>query len=204
MKRVFVVAAAAGLALASSAYAEPNPFAKNYSVIFDQGIPIPDAVNAPGVLTSIVNVPDVGLIESLDYVWIDIAHTYVGDLTFRLDGPAGAGVVMLDRPGVPPGTFGNSDDLDAVYFFVPGGVMFPEDATVVGLVPSGAYEPVDSFNRFDNTQKFGDWTLTITDSAGGDTGVLRGWGFGVTNVPAPGALALMGLGGLVAARRRRV
>lgn len=49
----------------------------------------------------------------------------------------------------------------------------------------------------------GVWTLRIYDWASGDTGSLGGWSIDVTHVPAPGALALLGLAGLVSGRRRR-
>jgi len=201
MTRAFVFAAVAGLAVASSALAVPVD--KNYSRAHDPALTLADAGAAPGVTTSSLTVNEAGLIATMDYVYIDISHTWVGDLLITLSGPGGASVALINRPGVPANFFGNSDNLDGVYFFEMGGLVFPEDASEAGLVPQDIYAPVDNFSRFFNTQKQGEWTLTITDFAGGDSGVLRGWGFGVTNIPAPGALALMGLGGLAAARRRR-
>ena len=200
MKKAILMAAVAGLAASSAAFATPvPPLEKNYNVIHDPALAIADVATT----TSSILVTDTGLIDTFDYVYLDISHTFVGDLTFRLDGPGGAGVILLDRPGVPASTFGNGDDLGGVYRFEMGGLVFPEAGTVAGLGAPGTYAPVDSFDRFANTFKEGLWTLSITDSAGGDVGVLREWGFGVTNVPAPGAFALLGLGGLAAARRRR-
>ncbi len=202
MNRAFALAAVAGLAVASSALAVPVD--KNYSRSYEVPLPLADAAAAPGVTTSNLTVNDIGLIATMDYVYVDITHTWVGDLQITLSGPGGASVSLIDRPGVPQSFFGNSDDLNGVYFFEMGGLVFPELAGGAGgIVAPDIYAPADNFSRFFNTQKQGEWTLTITDSAAGDTGVLRAWGFGVTNIPAPGALALMGLGGLAAARRRR-
>lgn len=47
----------------------------------------------------------------------------------------------------------------------------------------------------------GTWTLFVADYGGGDTGAVASWS--VTILPTPGAAALLGLGGLAAARRRR-
>jgi hypothetical protein len=53
-------------------------------------------------------------------------------------------------------------------------------------------------------------TNTNTTALGGTTGIgnipeasLDISNFGATNIPAPGAVALIGLGGMVASRRRR-
>lgn len=202
MKKAILMAAVAGLAASSAAFAIPVPLDKNYNRVHDPALPLNDFAVNGGVTTSTISVPDNGLIDTFDYIYIDITHSWVGDLHIRLDSPAGAGVVLLDRPGVPP-IFGNDDNLDGIYRFEMGGLVFPEVAGGSGFVAPGVYAPVDDFDRFHNTQKEGVWTLTITDNANGDTGVFRGWGFGVTNIPSPGALALLGLGGLAAARRRR-
>ncbi|HED54817.1 MAG TPA: PEP-CTERM sorting domain-containing protein [Phycisphaerales bacterium] len=49
----------------------------------------------------------------------------------------------------------------------------------------------------------GNWSIFITDNAGGDTGTVETISLEFTAVPAPASLALLGLGGLAATRRRR-
>ena len=49
----------------------------------------------------------------------------------------------------------------------------------------------------------GDWKLIIVDAAGGDIGALVEWSLDFSVVPAPGAMALLGLAGVVGGRRRR-
>ncbi len=51
---------------------------------------------------------------------------------------------------------------------------------------------------------FGDWRVTLSDEFddGGQDGVLNGT-ITINKIPAPSALALLGMGGLVAGRRRR-
>jgi xanthosine utilization system XapX-like protein len=51
--------------------------------------------------------------------------------------------------------------------------------------------------------KFGEWSLFISDRAGGDFGSIGQWQINMVNLPAPGSLALLGVGGLVIGRRRR-
>ncbi len=200
MKKAFAVAGVAGLAVTSAAFAVPVD--KNYSRVYDTPLPLADAGAAPGVTTSTILVTDNGIIDTFDYAFIDIDHTWVGDLVVSITDPSGNNVIrLLNRPGFTGTGFGYSGDLAGQYRFQDGAAAFPSSGGAV--VPVGIYAPFDAFAGFHGKQKEGIWTLTITDNAGGDTGVLRAWGFGVTNVPTPGAFALLGLGGLAAARRRR-
>jgi hypothetical protein len=48
----------------------------------------------------------------------------------------------------------------------------------------------------------GNWSLFVVDDASADTGSIAG-GWQIEVIPSPGAMAMLGLGGLVAARRRR-
>ncbi len=118
----------------------------------------------------------------------------------RIVSAADYSVVLCDRPGVPASTFGNSNDLNGNYVFRDGFAPLSETAAV----PAGTYGPHagQTIGR-DVADKFGEWSLFISDNAGGDTGTVRGWSITFNNVPAPGSLALLGLGGIVAGRRRR-
>lgn len=202
MKTASVLASVAGLAIAGAALAQGGNLEKDYSREHVPALPLADHVGGVnGVTTSTIFVPDAGLIDTFDYVFVDISHTWIGDLIIQLE--HGNNVVrLINRPGFTGTGFGSSSDLAGVYTFVPGGPAF-QTASSPAIVPPGAYGPFDSFDAFHGKPKEGEWTLRIIDHAGGDTGVLRGWGFGVTNVPTPGAAALLGLGGLIAARRRR-
>jgi MYXO-CTERM domain-containing protein len=196
-----VVSLVAAAGLASAASATPDPRVKPYESGALQ-LAIPDA-NPVGA-SNTISVTDIGTVVDFEQIWIDIDHTWVGDLTFTLTHGSQA-CVFLDRPGVPPLTFGNSDDLVGVYTFVDAGPAFPETTGGSGFVAPGIYgaNPGDLGACFNGMDKFGDWTLTVTDAAAGDVGVVFAWGFTVRNVPTPGAGALLGLGGLVATRRRR-
>jgi extracellular elastinolytic metalloproteinase len=105
---------------------------------------IPDN-RATGV-SSILNVTQAGKIADLS-VFVDIKHTFIGDLRVRLISPAGTVAVLHDRNG------GGGDDLAATYHSadVPAlGALLNEDAQ-------------------------GSWTLQIADLAAADFGTLRRW-----------------------------
>ncbi len=52
--------------------------------------------------TSTLSVAESGTVNTIA-VTVDIQHTWVGDLDIGLKSPDGTVVVLLDRPGVPPG-----------------------------------------------------------------------------------------------------
>ncbi len=201
MKKMLAIVAVAGLASAAMAQTGGPGNVKSYSTTHNPPLNIPDN-NVAGV-SSVIFVQDQGIIQSFDSVWIDMSHTWVGDLVITLSHPlSGLSTVIMDRPGVPASTFGNSDDVNGLYTFTDLDVLFPETAGS-GSVAPGNYRSDGPLSRFNGDNKFGDWVLNVSDRASGDTGVIRAWGFSVTNVPTPGAFALLGLGGLAAARRRR-
>jgi subtilisin-like proprotein convertase family protein len=82
-------------------------------------------------------------------VYVEIDHTYRGDLRVVLASPAGTEVVLHDRTG------GGTDDI----------VTWYDTET----------EPAQSMSAFVGENAFGQWTLTVEDHAGGDTGSLDGW-----------------------------
>ncbi len=82
-------------------------------------------------------------------VFLDISHTYLGDLEITLSSPCQTTVVLHNRSG------GSSDD---IYGWYPDEIAPDGDLTAfVGLAMAG------------------EWTLTVTDNAGGDTGAINEW-----------------------------
>ena len=74
---------------------------------------IPDSV--PAGTTSTITVGQAINLTDLE-VAVQIDHTWVGDVAISLTSPGGTTVSLLDRPGVPAGTFGCSNDNMAVVF----------------------------------------------------------------------------------------
>ncbi|HMM66675.1 MAG TPA: proprotein convertase P-domain-containing protein [Dokdonella sp.] len=142
-------------------------------------VAIPD--NDPAGATSTITVGEDLTLTDLQ-VGVAIDHTWVGDLTVSLTSPGGTTVVLLDRPGVPASTFGCPDDNMNVVFSDAASVV-PE-TTCNGSTPwlSGPVLPVAALSAFDGESTLGTWTLTVSDSAGGDTGGITNWSL----QPTPG------------------
>ena len=178
------------------------------------------------VFESTVNIgTDVASVNSITFT--NLAHTWIGDLQAVLFDPNGVGYNIFVRPGLlhNNSTVGSANNFNGTYTFVESGA--PNDLPILSAgdttfnLPSGTYNQtfggsaaagatwVSGHMSIHNTPmsqisgSAGTWTLRIWDWAGGDPGSLGGWSIDYTPVPAPGALALLGLAGLAGARRRR-
>lgn len=136
------------------------------------GVPTCDAITISGSTGSVVDVQ----------VSVDVSHTWIGDLDISLQSPDGSTVTLLDRPGVPAGAFGCSDD-DLVIDFSDGAAIDAAtlDALCDGNTPwySGGAQPVTLFATLSGESVNGDWTLCVNDNAGGDDGVLNSWSISI-------------------------
>lgn len=142
-------------------------------------IAIPDST--PAGITSTITVSQAINLTDLQ-VAVAIDHTWVGDLAISLTSPLGTTVSLLDRPGVPAGSFGcSNDNMDVV--FSDAASVDPE-TSCPGTTPwlSGAVLPASPLSAFDGESTLGTWTLTVSDNAGGDTGNIVSWSL----VPTPG------------------
>lgn len=82
-------------------------------------------------------------------VFVDITHTFIGDLKVELLSPQGTPVLLHNRTG------SGTDDIYGTY-----GV----DLT-----------PAEPLSAFEHEVSSGTWTLHVSDLAGGDTGSLNDW-----------------------------
>lgn len=87
---------------------------------------------------------------------VNISHTFQGDLVITLIAPDGTEVILKSRSG------GTAED-------------------VIGNFP-GDLEPVDDFSILEGLVGNGDWTLIVSDRAGGDDGTLNSWGLNLVCV----------------------
>jgi hypothetical protein len=101
-------------------------------------------------------------------VYVNITHTYIGDLIVDLTSPDGTNVVLHNRTG---GTAEN----------------------IIGWYPNDL-DPAESLDAFVGDATDGVWRLHISDNAGADVGVLNEWclnifygGGGSADAPEGGA-----------------
>jgi subtilisin-like proprotein convertase family protein/subtilisin family serine protease len=111
----------------------------------EAALAIPD--NKPGGIADEIEFSNSGQVESLE-VWIDITHTWIGDLQVRLTAADGTNLLLHDRSG------GSRDNLITIY----------------------DRDTLPALDVFVNTAAAGPWTLTVSDNAGRDTGKLNAWG----------------------------
>jgi subtilisin family serine protease len=79
---------------------------------------------------------------------LDIAHSWIGDLSVTVVSPAGTESAVIFRPGLAPGGGGYGSDADLIDFTV-------------------------SSNAFRGESSGGIWTVRLIDHASGDTGILN-------------------------------
>lgn len=149
------------------------------------------SVNIASDGTDIVN----GAVE----LQIAINHTWVGDLVFKLQSPAGTITTLMSRPGITeiaedvyiccgydanlssawPVDFLNSGATDAEDMGLT--LAADEDAVVCqddGLCeyfPNPGAGPGTDLGDFDGENAVGTWTFCVGDGAGGDVGDLVSW-----------------------------
>lgn len=186
----------------------------------------PNGVLPGDAFESTITVNDNYIIDDFFGVQLSgLQHTFAGDLHAVLTAPSGVRLNIFHRPGFTGAGFGSGGDFvggDFGMWFVEAGVHdnIAQDGSdiVDGVYSQDFGNPNDvngqwtdgtagitnnSFSSLNGTNVQGDWTLTIYDWAGGDSGSLAGWAFKTTPVPAPGAAALLGVAALVGVRSRR-
>lgn len=142
------------------------------------GVAIPD--NTPAGLDSSISIPAGvgGLVDDLDVVF-KATHSFIGDMIVKLSHNGGPARALMDRPGFPASTFGCSGDNPDIVFDDEGA-----SAVETSCVPTtnpgypvvgGHYTPNDELSYFDGQDLSGTWTLNVSDSYSGDTGVLLEW-----------------------------
>ena len=120
---------------------------------------------SPNLTEVSVNVPDTFVVSRVT-VLLTLSHTYVGDLTLTLR-HCGTEVEIYDRSPT------SQSDLSGTYTFDDLAVhQFTDYVTVLPVVPTGAYAPVNAFAAFNGMSSAGNWTLSICDQAAADVGVV--------------------------------
>ena len=161
-------------------------------------IAIPDNTGTLGTCQTITVPSGGGDIVGDVNVSIASSHSWIGDLTFRLQSPGAEQLTLVNRPGRVGTGAGASDDLVvatpiAYDDSAPSGTsaesMGAGCAGIIGVTagcpnnyipaPDAADTPVGGVGtnlaQFTGDASNGVWTLCVADSAAGDTGTLSSW-----------------------------
>jgi subtilisin-like proprotein convertase family protein len=142
---------------------------------FTPAVAIPDNQPAGG-LTSTVNVTTHGRVDDLRLT-LAATHPWIGDLHASLTSPSGTTVDLFERPGIGTSTAFSPGNLVPTLPLV-----LDDDAT--GLIQEiananvtvgGALHPNEPLARLNGEDRFGTWTLRITDASNNGGGTLSSW-----------------------------
>ncbi len=139
-------------------------------------IPIADnALTTINLSTS--GLPNPASVQNLDLnIFVDISHTWIGDIDAVLITPTGGTIRLFDRPGVPATGFGCANNNLQV--------MFDDQATLTAAqleatcntgayAIQGTYQPINALTNATNVANMnGNYQLLVRDYAGGDAGAL--------------------------------
>lgn len=152
------------------------------------GLPITDNTTIFDTIT----VNDSFTIADLD-VDILIQHTWQGDIIATLTSPLGTTINLINRPGGVGSGVGFSTDnygnpTTGEFFTLDDAAPFVYDTGSPGVPvnnPVGRWKPdLGPLSDFNGQDTLGNWTLTVSDNAGGDVGTLITWRL-VFSRPAP-------------------
>ena len=147
----------------------PNPFPSGFN-LSNPFITIPDN-NSAGVSDSIIIANYPGIVNSVE-VFLSVYHSWVGDLTITLRAPNTQTRTLTFRNG------GSADNI--LTFFNDNFTYNPSNTEYIP--PWGYLSPVVPFNQFGGSTMQGTWKIKCVDNAGGDIGMLRGWGIRFNNL----------------------
>ncbi|MDX1437596.1 MAG: proprotein convertase P-domain-containing protein, partial [Anaerolineales bacterium] len=136
-------------------------------------IPIPDT--GASTINDAILIKESGAIVDMD-VYINTAHTWVGDLRFSLThNGVGTTRTLIDRPGVPASPFGClRDDISAI---LDDSAILPVENQCANAIPtiSGTFFPNQTLSSFNGEDINGTWTLKVEDVISGSGGTFNGW-----------------------------
>ena len=136
----------------------------------DTPVGIPD--NSGAGIDSVVNIGTTSEITDVN-VTVNITHTWDSDLTLTLTSPGGIIVILSDGNGSSGDNYTDT--------------VFDQEATdpiTSGAAPfTGTFQPEGDLSLLYGEFSGGDWTLNVSDGAGGDTGTINSWSLEICGVP---------------------
>jgi len=171
-----------GIATAPAAPAGCTSSAATFTNATSTPIPNPPAQGTPVGSTITVSGVD-------SYLWdvnltTFITHTSSGDLDITLTSPAGTIVTITTDNGAGNDNIFNGTVWDDSADALQGGQGLVTDHTYANLTLASPLTPEEPLGAFIGENPNGVWTLSISDDAGGDAGLLNSWSLGITTAPA--------------------
>jgi gliding motility-associated-like protein len=137
--------------------------------------------------------------SDLENVFLDIEHSFVGDLNIRLISPNGSSVAFLNFPNSGGNSFlGDAVDDDSTTSGVGFVYTFTEATTASQTlnqaaaetgadvpVPAGYFIPEDSFSNFIGSPLNGQWCIEVIDNQPIDNGYIFEWGLNFNTAIIP-------------------
>ncbi len=191
------------LPLSAQDIINPDKGPGSMNVVTGGGVAIPDDAY-DGTIASMACVTAPGAELIVDEVSVDLAmnHTWVGDLTIKVQSPAGTVSTVMSRPAFDEmvddgsGCCGNNADLieTSPISFSNAGVTSAEDMGNAGgfvcqddglcsYFPFPDSAPGVDLADFAGEEGTGDWMVCVGDSAAGDTGEVISAGLTITGSP---------------------
>ena len=161
-----------------------------------------------GVYTSTITLSDPGgetMVTDVT-VGVNIDHTWSSDVQMSLSD--GTTTVLFNTGQGDSSNFGSSTV--GTYFWNDAGSPLDDSGDNNFIIPSVAppgFNTDASLNAGPWATSDATWTLTISDTVGGDGGFINGWSLDLVTAPAgipePTSFAVLGLVGIAAMTRRR-
>jgi subtilisin-like proprotein convertase family protein len=138
-------------------------------------VAIPDNQPAGG-LSSTVNVTTHGRIGDLRLT-LAATHPWIGDLHASLTSPSGTTVDLFERPGIGTSAAFSPGNLVPTIPLILGDAAtgLIQEIANANVSVGGALRPNEPFARFAGEDRFGTWTLRITDASNNGGGTLSSW-----------------------------
>ena len=157
------------------------------STFASTNVPVTIPASGTPTVTSTLTINASGTIDDVNFLNLNIDHTWINDLVITLESPAGTQVTLLER-------ICNSED-DILTNFD------EESSNTYASLPcpptnNGSYQSFEALSAFDGENLNGTWTLTIQDVFNQDGGSLNAWGLEVcyeAGGTAPLTLAVSGV-----------
>jgi subtilisin-like proprotein convertase family protein len=138
-------------------------------------VAIPDGGTITPTIAVTGHVPS-GVVPTLEVVFLNIQHSFDGDLDVSLKNPQGASIFLFnDVGGSNEGLFVNL--LDAAPLGIDSVFNPKADGAISGTFNPGGAALLSTLATGNLT---GNWTLTVADDFPGDVGTLLSWGLRVT------------------------